>query len=73
MEWKKPGSCRYRPPLFRWWCVELSKWTTNENGVAGEIETDWECSVKITAAFPAQNEKGFVKSLAVLNPGQNKF
>ena len=53
--------------------VGMSEWNTNDKGVFGKINTDWQCSVQITAAFPATENNGFEINAVSVNPGQKSF
>ena len=51
--------------------VEIASWQSRAEEVAGRVETKWNYSVRVTAAFPAGN--GYVLSTAVVEPGHNTF
>jgi hypothetical protein len=53
--------------------VEILDWRVNQNKIQGEITTPWRYPVKITAVFPANNEKGFVINSITTKSRQKKF
>lgn len=53
--------------------VEITSWRAGENQVSGSIQTEWKCPVRVTAAFPADNDKGYTVNSAVLEAGQKEF
>jgi hypothetical protein len=53
--------------------VEVTSWQAGERDVSGSIQTKWNCPVRITAVFPADNDKGYVVNTAVLEAGKKEF
>jgi hypothetical protein len=51
--------------------VEVTQWRADENEVNGQIETKWNCPVRVTAAFPT--DVAYVAKTATVKPGQNIF
>jgi hypothetical protein len=53
--------------------VEITSWQAGENQVSGSIQTKWKYPVRVTAAFPIDNDKGYVLNAAVLEAGRKEF
>ena len=54
--------------------VEIKKWKVLSDGsINGEVDTDWAKPVKITVAYPANNEKGFRIRTGIVHPLQKEF
>jgi hypothetical protein len=53
--------------------VEITSWQAGQEKVSGNVETKWNYPVHVTAAFPADNEEGYLVRTAVLGPGQEEF
>ena len=52
--------------------VEINQWKTEDNSIAGSIDTEWEYPVKITAVFPKPNG-GYEMQGITVHPGQKDF
>ncbi|MHC4647861.1 MAG: alpha-amylase family protein, partial [Planctomycetota bacterium] len=53
--------------------IEITSWQARTNRVSGSIQTKWKCPVRVTAIFPAENNKGYTVNTAVLEAGQKEF
>jgi alpha-galactosidase len=53
--------------------IEIESWTPEPDKVSGRIDTKWRCPIRVTAAFPADNDKGYAVEAAVLEAGQKEF
>ncbi len=53
--------------------VEISEWKHVDGSVQGELNTEWNYPVHITAAFPAQNRDGYISRTVIAGKGQKRF
>jgi alpha-galactosidase len=53
--------------------VEIEEWQRERNSIKGVLNTEWNYPVKVTVAFPAENESGYVSQSTVVQPGQKAF
>ena len=53
--------------------VEIISWNTSNNCIEGELDTEWRYPVKVSVAFPDDNESGYKHKSVVVNPGQKIF
>ncbi|HUT29100.1 MAG TPA: glycoside hydrolase family 36 protein [Sedimentisphaerales bacterium] len=53
--------------------VEITGWQAREKEISGRIDTKWRCPIRVTAAFPADNNKGYTVNTAVVPPGEKGF
>ena len=53
--------------------VEVTEWKIIDGRIEGRIDTQWQYPVRITAAFPAENDGGYTQASVVVEPGQKWF
>ena len=54
--------------------VEIEEWQVLSDGsIKGKLKTDWVKPVKITAAFPSDNDKGYEVIEQIVMPKQKIF
>lgn len=53
--------------------VEIEEWNLSGSSVEGKVLTEWNYPVKVSVAFPANNNKGFILKSMVVEPGKKLF
>ena len=53
--------------------VEIADWEILNQRIEGKLQTQWKYPVKVTAAFPVENESEYIQKSILVTPGQDKF